>query len=239
MIRIQSHMIPAVLATVALLVGCQAEPPGYRDGQLPSGSTGAYLSIATCNLPPGTSPQYKQNPNHAIAAPDGLVVDTQFCFPLWATFTDGAVVPCVSTPAPNDNDECDQREAAVKQYVDPKNKKAIDNVKPNLRVHLKTLTGMINVDVSADGKSYGFLGFIDKDNERSLAPANTDFDCFAKLTTHASGIYADLYLDRCLTTSRANEVSYLKLTQHTINNVIKGYARIDAVEALTFRKSVK
>ena len=220
-----------------LLCGCGATPPEGRDGQFPPISTGATASVATCYLPPpyDTNPaQYKQNANNFVGAADGLVVDTQFCSPLWATFTDGAVVTCVATDDPGDTDECVLRERAVKKYVD--SKKAVDNVKPNLRVHLKALSGVINVDVSADGKSYGFLGFIVKDNEKMFVPANTDTDCIARLTTLSSGFYADLYLDRCLTTTKAREVSYLKLTQ---NLKKPGYAKIDAVEALTFKKRVK
>ena len=227
----------SAVALAALLCGCGATPPDHRDGQISGGSTGGYASVATCYLPPpfdSNPAQYKQNPNHAIAAPDTHVVDTQFCSPLWATFTDGVAVTCVATDAPNDADECVLRERAVKQYTD--SQKAIDNVKPNIRLHLKSLSGLLNVDVSADGKTYSFLGFVVKDNEKMFAPANTDSDCFAKVTTHASGISADLYLDRCLTTGRAKEVSHLKLTQ----NVTKpGYAKIDAIEALTFRQRVK
>ena len=226
----------AVMLAV-LWAGCTATPPVHRDGQIPGGSSGPYVSVAVCYLPapydkdPTT---YSQVPLNAVGAVDGRVVDTQFCSPLAATFTDGLLVACVATDNPNDTDECDIRTNNIKQYV--ASKKTIDNVKPNLRVHLTSLSGLINVDVSSDGKSFGFLGFIVNDNEKMYAPANTDSDCFAKLTSHSTGIYADLYLDRCLTTSRAQEVAYLKFTQ----NVKKpGYARIDAIEARTFKKGVK
>ena len=162
--------------------GCQADPPQPKPGQLPGATTGRYVSVATCNLPDQYSrlpadkrKQLLQDPKWATGQPDGWSVDSQFCSPLWATFTNGVTLPCVSKA------DCEKRNLQIKEYLD--SNKAKDNVRPNLVVQMNKLGGLLNVDVSSDGVNYGFLGFIAQRADRAYAGASVDIDCFAKLSS--------------------------------------------------------
>lgn len=238
-----------MLSTLALLGGCTATPPGHPDGAPSVVTPERYPSVATCSYTPACDLDKPaclklSQADHVVGAPDNKSIDTQFCSHVITTFTEGSLVTCREHPNPAvKNDECDVRAKLVAEYVKSveDNKKSggkvpvVDRVPPNLRIHLLQLEGLVAVEVSADGVSYGFLGYLKRPQDNYAKLKDVKPDCFARLRQVGSTIQADLYMDRCLTTTRARDVNYIKLTKDPEKS-ITGYARIDAIEALTFKK---